>query len=166
MASVESDFVVICDASILFCGMALPLGQAVASFALGILGDRKGHRIGVVLATAAQAGVVAVVLLSSGQASCMIVLFGIGFVYGGTWVSHINVVIESCPHDHRVAHITVSSVLLAVPAAMAAVAYGRIADVYGFDTLFKIWLVFSLAALAWMILRVKEPRTLDIYHSE
>ncbi len=94
------------------------------------------------------------------------VLIGIGIVFGCTWVSHINVVIESCPHEHRVAHITVSSIVLAVPAAAAAVVYGVIADVFGFEVLFTIWLAFSAAALAWLIFRVKEPRTLDIYHSE
>lgn len=154
------------DSSILICGMALPLGQAVASFAMGNLGDRKGHRLGVVLGTAVQVATVAIVLLSKGPVSCMAAYAGIGIVFGCTWVSHINVVIESCPHEHRVAHITVSSVVLAVPAAAAAVAYGVIADAFGFGVLFTIWLAFSAAALAWLTFCVREPRTLDIYRSE
>jgi len=151
------------DSSVLIYAMALPLGQAVASFVLGRLGDRRGHRLGVVLGTTVQVATVAVLLLSRGPASCMLAYAGMGIVFGGTWVSHINVVIESCPHEHRVAHITVSSIVLAAPAAVVAVAYGWIADMFGFDVLFTIWLVFSAASLMWLIFRVKDPRTLDVY---
>ena len=154
------------DSSILIYAMALPLSEAVGALALGAMGDHNGHRLGVIVGTAFQVATVGVLLFSGGAVSCILAYAGMGVVFGGTWVSHINVVIESCPHEHRAAHITVSSLVLALPAALAAVAYGWMAEVFGFRVVFAIWLVFSMAALVWLVLRVKEPRMLSIYRSQ
>lgn len=147
-------------------GAAIPLGKAAGNFLLGRLGDRRGHRLGVVIGATVQVAAVTLLLISRGPVSCALVYAGVGFALGGTWICHFNMVVESCPHDHRLAHITLSSMVLALPLSVAPILSGLVVQVWGFRTLFAICLGINIAALAWFLMQVKEPRTLPVYQSD
>ncbi|MHC4562350.1 MAG: MFS transporter [Planctomycetota bacterium] len=150
------------EGALLWSAMAIPLGTTVGCLWLGRLGDRTGHRLGILVGSAVQIAAMLMALLTSGPVSCVAVRFAIGIVYGCVIVSHGNLIIESCPHEHRIAHVTISTLVLALPLALVPVGAGFLAERLGFGVLFAICLAISVTAFLWMLLRVKEPRTLTV----
>jgi MFS family permease len=140
---------------------AFTAGTAVGSLALGRLGDRRGHRLGVVAGVGAQSLTLTVLLLVPGLPGCLLAYLGAGFCNACALVSHFNLILESCPHDNRVAHISVANLVIGLPLAVAPLLAGVLAEHAGLTTLFRLSLALSLAALAWTLLRVREPRTLE-----
>jgi hypothetical protein len=74
------------------------------------------------------------------------------------FLSSSNLVIESCPHDHRLAHITAANVVLALPILTLPFLAGLLAQAAGLQALFAVSLAFSVAAALWFLFRVREPR--------
>ena len=151
---------------IIALGAAIPVGRAMSFILLGALGDRHGHRLGMVIGAAVQVITVGVVLTTSGPISCLVAYSGLGLGLGAGWICGFNMSVESCPHDHRLAHITVSALVLAAPLSVGPIACGWIADVWSFNVVFAICLALNVAALAWFVLLVKEPRTLEVYQTD
>jgi MFS family permease len=148
--------------TIVSCGAALTFGMALANLFLGRLGDKKGHRIGIVVGTVFQVITLFILLSGAGKWVCLATYFCAGVSMAGAFVSHTNMLFETCPHDHRLAHITIGNMVLALPMIAAPLAAGFAAELWGNLTLFKICLCFSAAAAVWMTLMVKEPRHLDL----
>jgi len=149
--------------TVLRYAMAIPLGTAVGCLGLGRLGDRTGHRLGILVGAGVQIAAMAIALLTSSAIGCVAAFFTMGIVYGCVTVSHGNLIIESCPHEHRIAHITLSNLVLALPMAFVPVGAGLLADRLGFGVLFALCLGISVLAFLWMLLCVREPRTLNVY---
>jgi len=139
-------------------GAALTAGSALGGFVLGRLGDKRGHRIGIILGTAAQAVTILVMLFTSGWTSCLVAYSSAGICVGSAFISHYNMLFETCPHDHRLAHITVGNIIIGTGTIIAPALAGFIADYFGLRPLLVISLILTAAALAWFVLRVKEPR--------
>ena len=143
-------------------GAALTAGIALGSFALGRLGDKRGHKVGIILGIAAQTVTILVMLLTSGRASALVAYGCAGICVGSAFVSHYNMLFETCPHNHRHAHITIGSFAVGTGTIIAPLLAGSVADRFGLRVLFLISLVLSAAALGWFVLRVKEPRSLPV----
>jgi MFS family permease len=142
------------------CGAALTLGLAAGSVVIGRLGDRHGHRLGVLIGIGMQVLTLLVILFVPGIRGCLLAYACAGICNACGYVSHYNMIFETCPHSHRMAHISVGNLLIGCPLALAAVFGGRVADVWGRPVLFTACLVFSVLAFVWCALAVKEPRTL------
>jgi len=65
---------------------------------------------------------------------------------------------ETCPHDSRIAHITVGNLVMGTTSILCPLLAGVAAARYGTRSLFGICLVLSAGALLWFALRVREPR--------
>ena len=140
--------------------------MAISTVLLGRLGDRRGHRAGVIVGAAMQVATLLVVLFSRGLASCVAAYAGAGLCAASGYVSHTNMLFETCPHDHRQAHITAANLVLSLPLLLAPVAAGVFAQRFGPRALFGACLVFSAAATAWFALAVREPRVVDAFVRE
>jgi MFS family permease len=70
--------------------------------------------------------------------------------------------LETCPHDHRLAHITVGNLVLSVPLVLSPFLAGVAAEHFGIRPVFMTCLVFSILAFIWCLLKVKEPRYVKI----
>jgi len=147
-------------------GAAITLGKAVGLVSLGALGDRKGHRLGIVLGSAGQVATVVILLTTRGWLSCLLAYAGLGLATAASYVCHVNMVLETCPHDCRLSHITVSTMVLALPLGLSPVLSALVAEAWGYPMLFAVCLAVNVAALLWFIFAVKEPRTLDVYVSD
>ncbi len=77
--------------------------MAVAMLVLGHVGDRHGHRIGIITGAVAQVAALIVLLTTGGWASCGLAYALIGVVFG-TGVSYTNIILETCPHEDRAVH--------------------------------------------------------------
>jgi len=143
-------------------GAALTAGQAVAGFAMGHLGDRVGHKAGAVLGAAAQVAALAVALLVPGAWSCAAAFALVGAGFASAWVSHQNFLFETCPHDCRMAHITVSNLVLAPFTVVVPVATGHLIAVYGIMPALGLCLIPSVIGLLWLLVMVRDPRTVNV----
>jgi MFS family permease len=151
------------DGAIVSCGAAMTVGSALATLGFGLLGDRLGHRIGILLGTGAQIVTLALLLAGGGAplVEATLVYFGCGIAMGSAFISHNNLLFETCPHDHRAAHITAGNLVLGVGTAVAPVVAGFAAATWGMRTVFAGCLVLSVLALGWFVVRLHEPRARD-----
>lgn len=149
--------------TVVSCGAALTFGIALSNLALGRLGDARGHRWGILIGAAAQIAVLALLLWTAGQASCMAAYFLAGICVGSSLVSHLNMLLETCPHDHRLSHITLGNLVLSVPLLAAPLTAGFVAEAYGLRPVFGGCAVVSVAALLWILFFVRDPRHVELY---
>jgi MFS family permease len=146
--------------TIVSSGAAMTLGFSLGSLILGPLGDRHGHRLGILLGIGLQVVALLVLLLVPGPVGCILTYGCAGVCNACGTVSHYNMIFETCPHEHRMAHISVGNLLVGAPLACAAVLAGLVAEMTSLATVFRICLALSASAFVWCLLRVKEPRTL------
>lgn len=144
------------------CGAATPFGTALANLILGRLGDRHGHRIGIVVGSVAQIFALTLMLTGTGFWSCIFTYLCTGVVISSAFLSHNNMLYETCPHDHRMAHITVGNLVLSLPLLAAPILAGIVAQQQGTTRLFMICLGFSILALLWFLAFVKDPRQVNL----
>jgi uncharacterized membrane protein len=83
--------------------------------------------------------------------------------FSAAWVSHNNMLFETCPHDSRVAHITLSSMVLGPVLFLVPMVTGWLADhVWDRPTAIGATLVPTLLGVAWLALMVQEPRDIEL----
>jgi len=147
------------DALIILLGAFLSLPQAAGSYLLGILGDRSGHKAGVLVGATAQLAAIVVAFLGTGWVACALSFAFLGVAAAEAMVSHQNMIFETCPHDRRIAHITVSSLILGPFVAAVFPATGLLIDLFG-STAAGIGLCIVPTALGalWLLFMVREPR--------
>ena len=136
----------------------MPLGMAVGNLVLGRMGDRWGHRIGILAGTGVQVAALGVLLAVPGVAGCIGSYWLAGLGTPGVWTSHTNLVLETCPHDLRVAHISAASLVVGVFAVFLPVLAGQAATRWGLTALFAASAVVSVFAFAWIAGFVRDPR--------
>jgi MFS family permease len=151
------------ESTVIGLGVFLFLPQAAGSYMLGRLGDRAGHRMGVILGAVAQAASLLLVYLGGGLwigAACFALL---GVAWGSGWVCHANMLFETCPHDSRVAHVTLSNLVLSPIVLLVPIATGWLVGSFvGLRNGIGLALVPTLLGVLWLIFVVKEPRTIEV----
>jgi len=144
-------------------GVFLTISHGVSSVVLGRWGDRAGHKAGVVVGALAQFGGIAVAFLGRGPIACAACFLLVGVAWAAGWVSHLNMLFETCPHDSRVAHITVSNLVLGPVLFLVPMATGWMMEhVANRTTGIGLTLIPTFLGLAWLALAVREPRDLEV----
>jgi MFS family permease len=147
-------------------GSLMALGAAAGNLAFGKIGDRFGHRLGVIVGAVMQAVTLTLLLTTHGLWSCALAYFCAGVCVSSTFVSHSNILYETCPHDHRLSHITLGNMVLAAPLMLGGLLGGQVAERLGLYPMFGMCLVLSLGGAAWLTLLVSEPRDGKVARSE
>lgn len=150
------------NSAIVSCGAAMTFGAAITNLILGKIGDMRGHRVGIIIGTLMQVVTLSIILAASGGIFCVITYFCVGICISSSFISHSNMLLETCPHDHRVAHITVGNLVLSIPLVLSPFLAGLAAEHFGIRPVFMTCLAFSLLAFVWGLLKVKEPRYVRI----
>jgi len=153
------------DGIIVTCGAAMTIGTAISTILIGCLGDRTGHRSGIIAGAMLQVVTLAILLFTRGTVSCALAYLGIGICVGFAFISHTNMLLETCPHDDRLAHITVGNTVMTVPLLAAPLLAGYLANQWGLRPMFLLSLAVSALAAIWFIACVKEPRTATPAHA-
>lgn len=151
------------DDRIVGYGAAQFFGVALSTVALGYLGDHRGHRLGVIMGIILQIVTLAIMLFSAGTASCILAFAVSGMCMGAASITNFNILIETCPHDNRVAHITAGNLVLSPFTLAAPILGGLVARLFSLTLLFQLSMACSAVALVWILLTMKEPRTIDLY---
>lgn len=140
-------------------GAFLTLPQAGGSFLLGIIGDHAGHKNGVLLGAVAQGAAILVAFTWQGWAACALCFAFVGLAMAANFVSHTNMVFETCPHDGRVAHITLGNLVIGPFLAAAFPATGWLIAIVGSTTVgIGLCAVPTLLGALWILFMVREPR--------
>ncbi|MGD2174089.1 MAG: MFS transporter [Candidatus Brocadiaceae bacterium] len=147
-------------------GLFLFLAQGIAGPVLGRLGDRMGHKAGIAVGALAQCGAIAVAYWAAGPVACAICFALMGAAFAASWVSHVNMLFETCPHDSRVAHITLSNMVLSPFIFLVPLGTGALMDVVGMRTGIGLTLVPTVLGTLWLFLAVKEPREVELLSAQ
>ena len=148
------------EQAVISIGSAIWVSQALMSFGLGKLGDAWGHRLGAVLGALAQALSLVAAIIIPGSLGLIIAfaMTGVGIAAG--WVSHQNLLYETCPHDCRSAHITITNLVLGPLTTVVPLLTGKAMETYGAPMTFGACLLPTILGLIWLLVFVKEPRAL------
>ena len=147
-------------------GLCLFAVHAVSGPLLGRLGDHAGHKGGIILGALSQCGAIAVAFWGRGWLACAVCFALQGVANASAWVSHTNMLFETCPHDSRVAHLTLSNLLLMPFAFFIPILTGVLVHMLGYRTGLGLTLVPTVAGTVWLLLVVKEPRTVELLRNE
>ena len=139
----------------------MPVGAALSQMVFGLIGDRHGHRFGITAGAALQVAAIVVLLTLRGRLGCGIAYFTVGLCTGAGGVSHFNMIFETCPHDHRLSHITIANLVLSLGVIFPLMA-GVVVQLLGWTVLLKGSLALSAAALLWYLTMVRDPRHIDV----
>jgi len=150
------------DATIVALGAFLTLPQALASYWLGIIGDRSGHRVGILIGCVGQMAAIAIAARGSGVLACALCFACQGVAFAATWVSHQNMIFETCPHDNRIAHITLSNLLMSPFMLAIPVLTGWLISHVGTPQGIGLCLAPTVLGTLWLLVLVRDPRHLAL----
>ena len=143
---------------IVSCGAVQFLGMALSQVCVGRLGDGRGHRLGLIIAAGLQVLTLLILLSGSGALFCLLVYLGVGAAVGSAKIAELNLLIETCPHQSRTAHIAVGNLMLGAAMITAPLLAGVVVGRWGLPALFAASLAFSMAGVLWLLRRFQEPR--------
>ncbi len=146
------------DATVVSCGAAMTIGAALCSLATGWVGDHFDHKYSMLVSIAAQCAGLLLLTCAHGRLVCLLVYACIGAASTGGYLSSMNLVIDSCRHASRLAHITAANVVVGSAALVIPLLGGWFAQGCGVPALFRVCLCASLAALLWCALVLRDPR--------
>jgi MFS family permease len=140
--------------------------HAVSGPLLGRLGDRGGHKGGIILGALAQCGSIAVAYWGRGAVACAACFALLGVASASAWVSHTNMLFETCPHDSRVAHLTLSNLVLMPFAFLIPLGTGVLVEAVGYRAGIGLTLIPTVLGTLWLLAAVREPRTVELGRGE
>ncbi|MCC7205536.1 MAG: MFS transporter [Phycisphaeraceae bacterium] len=148
------------DGFIVTAGAGQTFMHGLATLIYGWLGDHYGHRLAVLTGAGMQVVFLLIVLTTAGPASCIAAYLVLGLCTAAGFVTHYNLLFETCPHDHRLAHITLGSLLFSTVMIPAPLIGGAAAERWGMGPLLGVCVALSLASFLWFIFVMKEPRSI------
>jgi MFS family permease len=146
--------------------IALLIGQALSNVLLGVLGDRKGHKLGLELSALSGALSVGLTLLAPAPAWLYAVFALNGISTTGIFLCNTNIVLEIAPPKIRATYIGLSNTIRGVATGVAPIIGGWLAETTGYQGLFIVALVAGVAGLALVRWSVREPRQASLEMQE
>jgi MFS family permease len=151
------------DALVIKLGMLITFPQAASSYLLGRLGDRAGHKAGVVIGALAQVAAILFAFLGTGPLACAFCFSLLGIAWSAGAVAHQNMLLETCPHDSRAAHVTLSNMVLAPFVFLVPLGTGWVMELLADRRAgIGLTLIPTLVGVAWLALAVREPRHIEL----
>ena len=134
--------------------------QIVFNPLVGWLGDRWSHRGAMAIGLIAMAASAAAAWLAPSAAWFYLafILAGLGFV--SLWTVALAMNLEFGPESERAAYIGLANTLVAPATILAPLLGGWLADNQGYAAAFQTSIIGSVAALAILLVFVRDPRHL------
>jgi MFS family permease len=131
--------------------------QVVSALVNGYLADRYGNRVVVLMAGTAMLLASIWAVFAPTLAAFRLVFVFAGMHLGSELMSRYNMCVEYGPTEQRSTYIGLMNTFLA-PVYLCGLAGGWVSDRFGYETLFVLGILSSLAALTLFLFRVKDPR--------
>jgi MFS family permease len=132
-------------------------GQALSNLAFGPLADRKGYKIVMEISVLMGLLSLGLAILAPNPDWFSLVFLLRGFSLGGGFLSLLFILEFSTP-SIRPTYIGLNNTISGIFSAIAPIVGGLLAEVIGYNNLFQVALVFSLAGFALLHWMVHDPR--------
>jgi MFS family permease len=133
------------------------VGQGIGTLLLGLMADRKGHKIALVLSAFASGLGFFLAWIAPSQYFYLAVFLLLGFASGGTMVSGILVVMEFAEPERRPTYIGINGTAVGITGMIAPILGTGLAAL-SFPWLFGLSALISILATGAMHFWVQEPR--------
>ena len=144
------------DADVGWYTAALFLGQTIGNLAAGVLADRRGHKLTLVIGQVMAIIGFGMAWLAPSPQWYYPVFFFLGLAAGITTVSAILSCMEFSHRDHLPTYVGVGNTVSGLGSAVAPIIGGLLA-VISYNLLFGVSTVISVIALIMLIFGVREP---------
>lgn len=136
------------------------IGRLVATPVFGLLGDKLGHKINLVIGSLAHLAAAVLAILAPNEWWYLPVFALLSVGFSSMRVSRFNMAVEFCDPSRRPTYVALSNNFL-VPTGLIGLAGGLLVAVIGYNGLFLLAALFAFASGLWLILGVREPRKLS-----
>ena len=140
--------------------LAMMSMQVLSGLVTGVIVDRYGNKVALVLAAAGMLLASLWALLAPSVGWFRLVFLFVGFNAGTELMARYNMSAEYGPGEQRSTYIALMNTIFA-PIYLSSLLGGWISDRFGYPSLFGVSIVFSLIGLSLLVWKVKEPRHLD-----
>jgi len=123
----------------------------------GLLADRYGHKLNLILSAASTAVACLAALVAPSLEVYLIVFVGSAFQVGLSGISRFSLVAELCTEEERPTYVALTNMVTA-PFVFFGVLAGGIAGSYGYEPVFVIAGLLALSSALWLAFKVEEPR--------
>ncbi len=139
--------------------VAFLAADTISGLAWGYLGDHSGFRRTLLIALGLWIACTLLLMGSSGQVWMVFLAFaGLGASQAGYTMSVQTLVLELGSRNEMAMRVGVAATAEGIMAALGPLAGGLISVAFGYNVLFSLSIACLTAALAVLILKVKEPR--------
>jgi MFS family permease len=145
------------DAVVGIYTVVLLLGQTVGNMVAGLIADRRGHKLPLVLGGITQAFAFVVAALTPVPAGMYAVYALMGFAWGTYTVSGLLIALEFAPPARRPSYIGIANSAVGVASGLAPLIGGWVATV-GYGWLFGVSALIGVVALILLQVSVADPR--------
>ncbi|MBI4535231.1 MAG: MFS transporter [Ignavibacteriae bacterium] len=132
--------------------------QVVSALVNGIIADRYGNKVALVIAAIAMLCASVWALVAPSLDWFRLVYMFLGISLGTEILARYNMAIEYGPVEQRSSYIGLTNTVLA-PFYLSSLVGGWISDTFGYAAVFGVGVLFSLVAISLLISKVKDPRT-------
>ncbi len=136
----------------------LMVSQAVASFWLGLLGDKNGHKISLLIGKIAQISAMIILLFSSNIVLTYFVFAFLGIVNSSGNVSSLALTIDLVSGKRKELYVGVQNFVLSPISFVAPLICGFLADWLGYHALFVFSTVMTTVSTVFLAIFVSDPR--------
>lgn len=133
------------------------IGQAIATPGFGLLADRFGHKLTLELGAACATLAFLLAWLAPSPDWYFLVFALLGATNGAIIVSGILIIMEFGPAEKRPTYTGMANTVVGLVSVAAPLVGAWLASV-GYDLLFSVGAVVTLAGLTWLHFLVREPR--------
>lgn len=132
--------------------------EAVMQLALGWLGDRRGHKLNLMISGFAIALAALVAITASDMLDLVFAFVLLGAALASDKISHLNIVLEFAVPEDQPTFIGLTNTLLAPVTFFAPILGGWVATTFDYNSLFIVTMLCGLVGGGLLALWVKEPR--------
>ncbi len=141
--------------------IAMMTSMIVASLLLGMLADRYGHRLNLVLSAAAMVIACTIALLAPGVGIYMIAFAGSACTLSVAAISRLPMIAELCTESERPSFVALANMVTS-PFVLFGIVAGWLANRVGYEIIFIVSMVLALGAIVWLLRMVEEPRNVAL----
>jgi MFS family permease len=139
--------------------LTMVAAQVVSAPVVGILADRYGNRIALIVAATGLLCASVCAILAPSLMWFRLVFVFLGINLGSELMARYNLAIEFAPERSRAVYFGIMNAMLA-PFYAVNLLGGWISDLFGYQTVFHAGVTCSIAGILLMIFFVKEPRAI------
>ncbi|MGC8777602.1 MAG: MFS transporter [Candidatus Caldatribacteriaceae bacterium] len=149
------------DALVARYNAVLLVSQALSNFFWGPLGDKKGHKVVLLVGAMTMVWSNLFALFARGTWLFFVAFSFLGLNYSALSVGGMAILLDFAPPEKRSLYLGWGSFFAGFPSFFAPLLGGKIADYFGYSAVFWVALLVNFVGFLWLLLGVREPRAFE-----